>query len=271
LNKHRRLSELRAEFGRSRFLAMPIAGTLLLSVGCAARPTGNDTASKDQQAVVRGTVAYRERITLPPDAVVEVWLRDVTPGIIVAQVLLGEATVRSEGRQVPIPFELRYDASRIEREHDYAVQATIQSGGRALFESPTDQRVITKGNPTEVTLWLVRAGADLPDLQGTAWRLESLGGTAALEGAEATLEFPEAGKIAGRGSCNRFFGKVEISGASIKLGPLGSTQMGCAEAVMDQEAQYFRALGGAERYAVEETKLLIYCKGLEKPLRFSEK
>jgi putative lipoprotein len=240
---------------------------LFLSIACAAPPPPDET-TKTRPATLRGTVAYRERVALPADAVVEVWLRDVTPGVLVAQVLLGQATVRTEGKQVPIAFELRFDASQIDPQHDYALKAVIRSAGNELFESAADQPVITKRHPTEVALLLVRA---VPDLQGTEWRLENLSGMAVLDGAEATLEFPESGKIAGSGSCNRFFAAVEIAGNAIKLGPLGATQMACADAVMNQETRYLRALADAERYAVEETKLLVYCKGLEKPLRFEEK
>jgi heat shock protein HslJ len=45
--------------------------------------------------------------------------------------------------------------------------------------------------------------------------------------------------------------------------------MACPEAVMNQETSYFKALQAAERYSVEGTTLLIYAKGLDKPLRFT--
>jgi hypothetical protein len=51
---------------------------------------------------------------------------------------------------------------------------------------PDAAPVITRGNPTHVSLMLV--------------------------GAEATLEFPDRGRIAGRGTCSRFFGTVVITG-----------------------------------------------------------
>lgn len=108
-------------------------------------------------------------------------------------------------------------------------------------------------------------------LAGTAWRLEDLGGTSVLDRVEATLEFPEAGRIAGSGSCNRFFGTVEISAGSIKLGPTGSTRMACAEEVGVQEGKYLQALETAERYTLDGSTLLIYSKGMEKPLRFTRK
>jgi hypothetical protein len=45
--------------------------------------------------------------------------------------------------------------------------------------------------------------------------------------------------------------------------------MSCPEAVMNQETKYFSALQAAERFEWKETYLLIYCKGFEKPLRFT--
>jgi heat shock protein HslJ len=115
------------------------------------------------------------------------------------------------------------------------------------------------------------AGGEAGDLVATAWRLEDLGGAGVLDRVEATLEFPDAGKVAGSGSCNRFFGTVEISGESIKISPLGSTRMACAEAVMNQEGKYLKALQDAERFTRDGSTLLIYCKGMAKPLRFIRK
>jgi heat shock protein HslJ len=110
------------------------------------------------------------------------------------------------------------------------------------------------------------------ELVETSWRLEDLGGARALEGVEATLEFPEARKAGGRASCNRFFGTVEISGDSVKFGPLAATKMACIDdATNAQEVKYLQALQGAERFAFDGPALLIYSKGMEKPLRFARK
>jgi heat shock protein HslJ len=116
-----------------------------------------------------------------------------------------------------------------------------------------------------------RAQASAGELPGTSWRLEDLGGESALEGVETTLEFPEAGKVAGRASCNRFFGTVEISGQSIKFGPLAATKMSCGDAADTQERKYLGALQKAERFAVDGPALLIYSTGMERPLRFARK
>ena len=242
--------------------------------GCA-HGSGERVPDAERTSIVKGTVTYRERMTLPPDAVVEVWIADVSP-LILGLPPLAEATVRPEGRQVPLPFELRYNPDRVDPKHDYVVKAAIRTGGEILFQTEAMIPVITKGHPLEVALWLIRAKLDAMDaedgapeiLEGTTWRLTDLGGADVLGRVEATLEFPEAGRISGNGSCNRFFGTVVISGESIQIGILGSTRMACPEEVGLQEENYFRALEGAERLRFSGSTLLIECAGLEQPLRF---
>lgn len=112
-------------------------------------------------------------------------------------------------------------------------------------------------------------GASAP-LMGTEWTLRDVAGTPALANPQATLQFPEAGRVTGNGSCNRFTGSVEISGLNLKFDPLASTRMACMNnGASDQEAHYLSALGVATRYTLENGDLLIYCEGYEKPLRFS--
>ena len=47
-------------------------------------------------------------------------------------------------------------------------------------------------------------------LVGSEWLLEDLVGLGVIDNIQATLTFPEARKVAGNGSCNRFFGPAEI-------------------------------------------------------------
>jgi len=108
-----------------------------------------------------------------------------------------------------------------------------------------------------------------PSILNTTWLLEDLGGAGVLDRARATLAFTEPGKVAGSGSCNRFFGSVTIFGQSISFGQLGSTRMACVPAVAAQEANYFKALADAERFVLDGPFLLIYAKNMDKPLRFT--
>jgi heat shock protein HslJ len=109
------------------------------------------------------------------------------------------------------------------------------------------------------------------NLVGTEWRLEDLGGAGIIDNSQATLVFPEAGRVAGNGSCNRFTGSLTLSGETMKISPLASTRMACAaEAVSNQEMKYLKALEGAMRYEWKDPYLLIYSEGMEKPLRFEK-
>ena len=105
-------------------------------------------------------------------------------------------------------------------------------------------------------------------LVGTEWRLADLAGAAVLEHTQPTLAFPEAGRVAGNDSCNRFSGTAEVKRDTIKLGSLASTRMACPDAVMNQETKYLQALQTAEHFEWQDPYLIIRCKGFDKPLRF---
>jgi putative lipoprotein len=220
---------------------------------------------------VTGHVTYRERVALPADAEVRVLLLDVSRQDAAATPV-ADTMMRPEGSQVPLPFVLRYDPKQIDPRHEYAVRATITSGGQLTFTTTAVVKVITRDHPTSVDLMLSRvptAGtATPPELAGT-WLLEDLAGAGVIDDARATLEFREPGRVSGRGSCNQFSGPVTITGSGVSFGPLVSTMVACAEALMNQETKYLKALQSAERYSLEGPYLLIYSKGLAKPLRLT--
>lgn len=265
---------------------LPLVGLIGFSLaGCAAGGSAGSGSSgggaPGESAAVRGTVTYRERMALPPGAVIKVTLSDVSLMDAPAKVL-AETTFTAGGKQVPFPFVLTYDPAGIKPQNRYAVRAAILIDGTMAWTTDTTYPVITRESPNQVELLLKRvatppAGAGnavtaTPGaLVGTSWRLEDLLGRGVVENAEATLEFPEEGRVAGKGSCNRFFGPVEITGQSIRLSRLGSTMMACPEATMNQERDYLAALESAERFELQGSVLRIYCKGSDKPLRFVKK
>jgi putative lipoprotein len=250
---------------------------LLVLAACAGH-TRAASAPRPGHALT-GQVTYRERVALPNDAEVRVMLLDVSR-MDVAATPIADTTLRPNGRQVPLPFVLRYDLGRIDPRRDYAVRATITSDGRLIFTTTTVIRVITRDHPTMVDLVLSRLGQASPDsapsrpdpaptgLWGTSWVLEDITGSGVIDYARATLEFPQQSRTAGRGSCNRFGGSVTVAGDRITFGPLASTMMACSEAVMNQERKYLEALRVADRYRFDGPYLLIYPRGMVKPLRF---
>ena len=112
--------------------------------------------------------------------------------------------------------------------------------------------------------------AVLKSLAGTEWRLENLCGVAAVAKYQASLVFAADGNISGRGSVNRFGGKIQATGNSLKVGPLMSTEMASEPAAMAQEAKYLKALQSATALVVEGDELRITCAGQERPLVFSK-
>ena len=105
-------------------------------------------------------------------------------------------------------------------------------------------------------------------LWGTEWRLQTLGGQPVLRQAPATLAFPEAGRVGGNASCNRFFGSVSITGDRLRFDHMGATKMACQRDAMDQEDRYFAALHQAQRMKRQGDTLTLHLAGDAPPLRF---
>ena len=108
------------------------------------------------EAVVTGTALYRERIALPPTAVFEATIEDVSKADAAALVL-GQARVAPAG-QVPIGFRISYDPARIEPAHSYAVRGRILVEGRLWFATTEAHLVLTHGRGDQVELLLRRVG-----------------------------------------------------------------------------------------------------------------
>lgn len=116
--------------------------------------TGNAPA----MARVTGTVSYRERMAVLPGVVIKVQLLDVSR-VDAPATVIGEQIIKVDERQVPLPFDIPYDASKILPRNTYAVRAWLEDrDGRMRFT--TDQRyaVITHGAPTHIDLVMKGVG-----------------------------------------------------------------------------------------------------------------
>ena len=113
------------------------------------------------------------------------------------------------------------------------------------------------------------AAEPVAPLWGTQWQLQALGAQPVMARSKASLEFPEIGRVAGHGSCNRFSGSVTVTGDKLTFGNMASTKMACLGEAMSQERNYLSALQKATRYELQGDTLLIHAAGLEQPLRFS--
>ncbi len=130
------------------FTALLIA---LVWAGCSAAWAGT----------LEGIAAYRERIALPPDAVFEAELQDVSRADAPATVL-GRATLDPSG-QPPFRFQIPYDDAAVQPRRRYVVRATVRQQGRLLFTTDQAYPVLAGGPAAPFNLLLVstRGGASL--------------------------------------------------------------------------------------------------------------
>lgn len=208
---------------------------------------------------LRGSVSYRERIALPPHAVLEVRLLDVSLADAPATTI---AVTRVKTRhRLPIPYRLRFDDGRIKPGRSYALQARITVNGRLWFITTTRHSVFT-GKPDETDIRVERVKSGKPEASDPSgrWLAESIRGHGIIDNLQTVIEIASDGKITGSGGCNRIAGKAAISGERITFGPMISTKMACAPAVMDQESKFLAALGDVRRFEVdrERGKLVLF-------------
>lgn len=116
-------------------------------VGCQTSQTTEMESAEASMKTITGTVAYRERIALPPHAVVTVALEDVSLADAPAKVLARQ-TFETEGKQVPLAFELDYNSNDIQPNHRYSLRARIEVDGKLRFINDTSIPVITDAEQT---------------------------------------------------------------------------------------------------------------------------
>ena len=79
----------------------------------------------------------------------------------------------------------------------------------------------------------------------------------ASPGTQTTAVFAKNGTLSGNAGCNQYHAAYETVGTSIAIGPLASTRMMCAEAIMEQEDAYLLNLGNASTFDVSDGTLTV--------------
>lgn len=131
---------------KARFWVFTLLMGVLLS-GCETVNT-SEVMEKGMQSV-KGSIMYRQRIALPPNAEVSVTLEDVSL-MDVQSKKVAEQTFITDGDQVPLDFELSYQAEEIDPKHRYSVRAVIRVDGKLQFTTDTVYQVITDEHQTKV-------------------------------------------------------------------------------------------------------------------------
>jgi len=122
-----------------------LAAVVLLLGACGKKTAPPPTTTVPPAAKVTGIVAYRQRIALPPNAIIEVTLEDVSRADAPGETL-GRQEIRTKGKQSPYAFAVPYTPSKIRANHRYVVRARITVDGQLAWISDTSQPVLTLGH-----------------------------------------------------------------------------------------------------------------------------
>lgn len=134
---------------------------------------------------LEGMATYRERIALPPDAVFEAVLQDVSQADAPAGVL-GHTTINPVGYP-PFRFRITYDDAAVQPGRRYVVRATIKHRERLLFTADRDYPVFNNGRAL-LRILLVSVGAERRPLSRSESEADEIDLPASYEG-----ELPGAG------------------------------------------------------------------------------
>lgn len=133
---------------------------LMAAVAAAGIMAGCTMGAAPRTMSVSGTATYRERIALPPGAVFEARLVDVSRADAPAELV---ASYRAESPGAPpFPFTLAYDPAHILPQHRYAIEARVSSGDELLFVSDTHVPLPVEPGAALPGIIMVRAAARPP-------------------------------------------------------------------------------------------------------------
>ncbi|TKB50561.1 META domain-containing protein [Ferrimonas sediminicola] len=241
-------------------LCLALTATALLLSGCATT-TEVDT--------VQGSVSYRERIALPPGAVVTVALQDTSKQDVAADTLT-QASYAIEGAP-PYPFTLSYDADALIPGHSYTLSARIEDAqGRLLFINTSVENAFD-GDGNNLVLQRVSAAQQAnPPLRDTLWQLTHINGDTAPLGMQeraADLVIGQDGVAAGFAGCNRYHGALVGADDTLAPGPMAATMMACPSG-MDLEREYLSRLSRANRFEITGATLRLEDQQGQELLRF---
>ena len=151
-------------YSRSVTLAVVLAGALIASCTTVdTAPAGTDATpgrAQPDARVLQGSVLYRERVPLPQHAEVRVQLVDVASTPARTLTVLAETTFATAGRQVPVPFELRLDPTKLEPGRSYGLRAYILVDGKVSYVTATRVNVDPQAPPVSVSILLMPGSSD---------------------------------------------------------------------------------------------------------------
>lgn len=99
-------------------------------------------------------------------------------------------------------------------------------------------------------------GGDPMDLLAGHWTVTEAVGSTPADPKAPDLTITEDGAVFGSGGCNRFSGRLTLTGEGLSIGPLATTMMACPEPVMAAEQAFFGALARVDRFDIAADGIL---------------
>ena len=105
--------------------------------------------------------------------------------------------------------------------------------------------------------------------QERTYRVDWIGERPVLEGSYVSITFSADDRAYGTGGCNHWFAGYGIEGEILRFSQVGSTRKACAPRLMEQEAEFFRALEQVRRWDLSPLEQLRLWPEQGKPIRLS--
>lgn len=204
--------------------------------------------------VLRGSVLYRERMALPPSAILDIELLDVARADAKARVLARFRADISGGS--PIGFSMRIDPAQLGPRVRPALRAGIYVDDTLWFSS-TDHVALPDDPTAEVTLNVQRVASPAPAGPFGDWQASEIAGRPVPKATPATLTIAPDGAVSGSGGCNRMTGHARIKDDTIRFGRMAATMMACLGDGMEQEQRFHAALEDARRFQMDDGALVL--------------
>lgn len=126
----------------------------------------------------------------------------------------------------------------------------------ALAAGKTTRHAVFAGRPDAANIRVERAKSASNEVDGPngRWLAVTIRNRGVIPDLQTVIEIARDGRVTGSGGCNRISGKVTLTGSRISFGPMISTRMACAPAVMEQESKFLSALGDTRLWRLDEQR-----------------
>jgi heat shock protein HslJ len=111
------------------------------------------------------------------------------------------------------------------------------------------------------------AGQD--GLSNTAWQIETIEGEAVGPNSGSRVTIDDNGYVVASAGCTTFTGKATTSGNRLAVTRIDVVGTACAGSIPLQEAAMIDTLERVDRWAVQESYLLLYSEGSTVPTRLA--